>query len=178
MVDSFGLANAYVEEASLGTVSFEPTMEGSVTERPLADGRAEVIVLLRTKNALCWASDVESWPWPLLFGSQPWAVAEGAAPALGESTLHLVFTNPWPGHPLPDYNQLVIEPEAGQQLLSVDFQAKAYGPLHEAFGVAEGTPGRMTVQQVGLLEKGSGKGKAAADGYVVENVKLQAVGGG
>jgi hypothetical protein len=54
-VDYAGLVNAYIEEASGGTKSLGiMTTEGTITERKLPYGRAEVTVLLRTKNALTY----------------------------------------------------------------------------------------------------------------------------
>src|SRR5262249_30555113 len=46
LVDYAGLANAWIEEASKGSVSFDTEIDGLVIERPLADGRAKVSVLL------------------------------------------------------------------------------------------------------------------------------------
>ena len=54
LFDYAGLAADYLNHnfgISLGT-----TTSGSVTERPLADGRAEVTVILHTTNALAWVS--------------------------------------------------------------------------------------------------------------------------
>jgi hypothetical protein len=53
-VDYAGLANAKIEELSGGTISFGTTTSGTVTERALADGRAEVSARLHTTNALTW----------------------------------------------------------------------------------------------------------------------------
>jgi len=88
LVDYAGLANQYLGGA-LGT-----TMDGSVSEEPLADGRADVTVLVHTKNALTWAvAGFDSANGPLLFGHRAQDVAGGADAALGESTLQLRFIN-------------------------------------------------------------------------------------
>ena len=73
-VDYAGLANAKIEELSGGSISFDTTTEGTVTERPLRDGRAEVSVRLHTENALTWVTsggDDDACDFatdPLLFG--------------------------------------------------------------------------------------------------------------
>ena len=56
-VDYAGIANAYIEATSGGTRSLGTRMDGTVTERPLADGRAEIDVLLHTTKALTWVID-------------------------------------------------------------------------------------------------------------------------
>ncbi len=51
-VDYAGLANAYA-------AGKEPQITGTVKERPLKDGRAEVTVLLHTKNANLWVIELD-----------------------------------------------------------------------------------------------------------------------
>ncbi|MCX6926741.1 MAG: hypothetical protein NT154_26585, partial [Verrucomicrobia bacterium] len=58
-VDFTGDANQWIEERSGGAMSLGTETEGKVIERPLPDGRAEVTVLLHTKNALTWVME----PW-------------------------------------------------------------------------------------------------------------------
>src|SRR5439155_12126632 len=52
-VDYAGVAAAWLE--ANGGPSLGTHVGGSVTERPLADGRADVIVVINTSNALSWA---------------------------------------------------------------------------------------------------------------------------
>jgi hypothetical protein len=63
------------------------TTSGKVTERPLKDGRAEVQVILDTKNALTWAADPNPDPNadPPSFGYRPAELAADPSlvPALG-----------------------------------------------------------------------------------------------
>lgn len=168
-VDYAGLADDYLG-GILGTA-----FSGTVIERPLPDGRAHVHVILKTKNALTWVvDDPEDFAnGELLFGNR---AGEGE-PALGESFLEVKFINTAPGAPLPDLIQLAFSPEAGQELLFIAIRARAKGELHELFGVQEGTPGRATVVQTGLIYKYDEDSNAAvADGFPVERVDLKVVG--
>jgi hypothetical protein len=158
------------------------TLDGTVTERPLPDGRAEVTVVLHTRHALTWVFGDE-WPATVL-GSSAYSVAyEGAAPAWGDATTRLVFINPSAGYPFPSLTTLLGCPEPGQELVSLDITATASGPLHEAFGVPEGTPGMMTMQ-AGLVAGEGGalvpRGPMPADGWCPATfpVILRAVGSG
>jgi len=148
------------------------TLEGTVTERPLDTDHAEVTVVLHTRNALAWA-----WTVPdaqALFGSDPSSVVSGGEPALGESLLHVVFVNDGGlGAPLPCLTQAYCL----GQITYLGLQARATGPLHAAFGVAEGTGGRMTIQQLAAHGLAGVPGKGLDEyGWPVETVSLQAVG--
>ena len=178
-VDYSGLANKWIVDnggKSLGTET-----EGTIIERPLPDGRAEVTVLLHTRNALTWVSvyqpaiDPPLGDW--LFGHSAEDVLGGADPALGESILKWVFINDAPGAKLPDlFVEIVPLPPAPvpHQTIMLLMEASALGTLREAFGVPEGTPGRAQTTQTGLFQT-TGKG-ATADGYPAEHIKLQVVG--
>jgi hypothetical protein len=169
-VDYAGLANAYAGPG--------PQISGTVTERPLPDGTAEVTVRLLTKNANAWvieldlAGDVlgQIAGRPTLFGHRPADVLGGAAPALVDSFLHVVFINSEPGAPLPDMMQINGTPA----LMSLFFRASGPGPLTAEFGVAEGTPGRVTITQTGLFAT-HGQGTALADAFPAETLTLKVV---
>jgi len=161
-VDYAGLADDFA-----GGI-FGTQTTGSVTERALKDGRAEVHVRLSTTNALSWATVFGDFNGPLLFGHRAPDVLSGAEAALGESLLHVKFINTAPGAMLPDLIQLVFVPEPGQELIFISFVARANGPL------ADGTPGRMEVAQTGLFM--TGFHGAVADGFPAENIILRAVG--
>jgi hypothetical protein len=169
-VDYAGLADDY----AAGILGTQTT--GTVTERPLSDGRAEIHVRLHTKNALTWVvDDPADFNEPLLFGYRaPDLVPDGQEPALGESFLDVKFINTAPGDPLPDLIQLVVAPQAGQELVFLAFRARANGPLRGLFGVEDGTPGRVTVVQTGLFMTPF-RG-AVADGFPVERIELHVVG--
>ena len=165
--------SAGVDYAGLATEAYspgkKPQIEGTVTERPLADGRAEIRVQLHTKGANVWITGDAG---TLLFGHRPVDVAAGKGQALGDSFLDAVFINPKPGDPLPDLMQLLAE-NIGFEFIS--FHVSATGPLTEQFGVREGTPGRATITQVGLY-KPHVEGGVDGDNFPVENIKLQVIG--
>ncbi len=174
LVDYAGLANAIVGGA------FGTTLDGSINEVPLADGRAEVSVYLHTKNAFTWASDIStSFPGPTLFGHRLDEVIAGGDYALGESYLNLTFKNSEPGAPLPDLIQLIFCPEPGQELESIAFRARANGTLRAAFGVADGTAGRLEVTQTGLVAiagTANSNSRVALDAFPAEKIIIQPTG--
>jgi hypothetical protein len=166
-------------------VSFGTTMDGTVTERKLSDGRAEVTVRLHTKNALTWViegrvkeNDCDFAEGPLLFGHRLNDVLPpfNKDAALGDSFLQVVFINPMPGHPLPDLIQLFGFPEEGQQLRSFSFYASADGTLRAAFGVPEGTPGRAHTVQTGILFRMTPSTPFKVDGFAAEQINLKPTG--
>ena len=175
-VDYAGLADEYLG-GLLGT-----TTGGSITERPLGDGRAEYTVNLQTSNALAWAIPFDPTSTanqfgenPLLFGYRAPEVGAGAEAALAGSHLQVVFRH-FAGAPMPDLTRdLFVAPDPDLELVSISFQASAAGPLRALFGVPEGTPGRCAVTQTGVLFRGPFRG-ATADGFPAERVDLRAVG--
>jgi hypothetical protein len=183
-VDYAGIAAAFVG-SSLGT-----TISGSVHERPLADGRAEVSVILRTKNALTYVVgppfDIRNpsltGTGPLSFAYRPQDIVANPSlrPGLAESHLNLVFKNTAPGAPLPDaveaFFRGIVAP--GQELVSVSFRANAAGPLRALAGLGpDGTPGRCIVTQSGVLFRGGPHFSGArSDGFPVERVELRRTG--
>jgi hypothetical protein len=110
----------------------------------------------------------------LLFGARVPDVVLGAAAALGDSTLTVQFINTAPGAPLPDLIQLAAFPRPGQELKAIAIRAQADGELRAAFGVADGTPGRAEVIQVGLFL--AGFHGAVADGFPAERINLSRAG--
>jgi hypothetical protein len=157
-------------------------MSGSITERPLADGRAEVRVILHTTNALTFAVDdpegTFDFTGPLLFGQRLEADPGNcglppAQAALGNSHLNVTFTNTAPGAQLPDLIQLLVAPEDGQQLLSLKFRGQASGLIPDE---ADGTPGRVEVTQTGLLSPPLKSKPLNADGFPAEKIIIRAIG--
>ncbi len=171
-VDYAGLANAYAAGRA-------PVISGTVTERPLPDGKAEVTVLLHTKNANVWVIELDLSGdvlaqiagKPTLFGHRPADVLAGEEQALGDAFLHVVFINSAPGAPLPDLLQINGTPD----VKFLGFDTHAQGPLTAEFGVPEGTPGRCTIIQTGLFMT-QGKGLALEDSFPAENITLGVVG--
>ena len=168
--DYAGLANEAIKAATGGAVDLGTTTSGSVTERPLPDGRAEVEVVLHTRNANTFGQSAcnNFNTDPLTFGHRPADVIAGAEAALGNGTFHVKLINTAPGAPLPDLF------EAEVTMLSITYTA--FGKLHSPSGFAEGTPGRLTCIQSGLFF--TGFHGAVEDGFPAENILIQAVGGG
>lgn len=181
-VDYAGLANGSFDCDGIGfpggTTSFGTTMDGTIVERPLRDGRAEVTVVLHSRNALAWVADggVDgNFAGPLLFGNRVCDVIAGAEPALVDSQLQVVFTIPARGAALPDLIKLFFAPDLGQELISLAFRAQGSGELRSAFGVADGTAGRLTIAQTGTLSR-TRFGGATGDGFPAELINLRVVG--
>jgi hypothetical protein len=175
-VDYAGLADYWA-----GGV-FGTTFSGQVIERPLADGRALVEVLLHTDNALTWVVDGFDFNGDLLFGNRAPEVdgPDAAEAALGKSNLKVKFINTEPGAELPDLIQLFFLPELGQELLSFHSNNQAKGPLKALFGVPAGKPGLTHGVQVGLIgnpQCGADSPSAVADCFPAERIELQVVKG-
>lgn len=152
-----------------------PRFSGRVTERLLPDGRAEVHVRLRISDAITFIwrdeNDFIDFPeGPELFGYRASEIAAGAPVALGDGWMTLRFIHTDAGGPLPDLVQLAFAPEEGQELISVTFHGAARGPLREASGYPEGTPGWGGTQQVGLFTA------STPDGFPVEWVRYRPIG--
>ena len=163
-VDYAGLADDWLN-GLLGT-----EFDGTVRERPLADGRAQVRVVLHTKNALTWVVEGDDFATsPLIFGYRAPDVAAGETPGLADSHMNIVFINSEPGAPLPDLMQLAFAPEPGQELRFLKINATANGPL-----VPDGTPAKATVTQTGIFR--TPFMGAVSDGFPVERIKIQEVG--
>jgi hypothetical protein len=176
-VDYAGLADNWIIDASGGTVSFDT---GQVVERPLPDGRAEVDVNLHTTNALTWVVDGGDFAnGDLLFGNRAPDVLAGADAVLGDINFRVKFINTAPGDPLPDLLQLAIEPLPGQEFLSfLAANVHADGSFHEAFGVPEGTRGKVQIVERGLLTNPGQGSFAGDDGFPVERINLIVTGRG
>jgi len=184
LFDYAGLANDYL--ILQGHASLDTTTDGNITERPLADGRAEVSVILHTTNALAWASDPtppsDPNTSPTLFGNRAAQVLTGATPALGDSVLKVVFKNTAPGAPLPDLVKAFILPNGalpGQELVSLAFRGTATGPLHALAGLGpDGTPGLCLVVQTGLdfTKTFNPKSRPGVDHFPAELVELRRIG--
>ncbi len=130
------------------------TCEGTVTETPRRDGRAEVSIVIHARNVLTWAVNptIDFLTDPLVFGCRwPDLVENQETPflALGECLFQIKFISSAPGAPLPDLAELFTC--HGEDVLLCNFKGQAHGPLRAAFGVPDGTPGMVqTAQQNGL----------------------------
>ncbi len=152
-IDYAGLADLWI--TGEGGDSFGTEFSGSVTERPLRDGRTLVKVVLHTTNALVWAfedCDFDFGEAPTIFGHRAPAVLDGASAVLGSSLLRVTFiTSAAPGDDLPDLLQIAICPEAGQEFVSLSFVATASGEFTEDSDFPDGTPAVLHTTQTGLF---------------------------
>lgn len=171
--DYFGRSNA-ASNLNLGT-----KVDGSITENPRRDGRADVHVILHASNALtyCWDSAA---PGPtledqLVFGHSAAQVFAGADAGLGDDLLTVDFINPAPGAPLPNLTNLIYAPIAGQQLKKISVVITADGTLRALFGVPDGTPGMAHTTQRGMFTS-PGLPNNGQDTYPAEHVKIWATG--
>jgi hypothetical protein len=135
-VDYLGVANRWADGA------FGTQINGTVTERALSDGRAQVDVTLQATHALTFVT-AGTPPAPLLFGHYAPDVLAGVDGAFGRTSFHISFINTAPGAPLPDIIQVLFLPAAGQEAIQVNIASTATGTLRSAFGVPDGTPGML-----------------------------------
>jgi len=148
-IDYAGLAAEYALSQGL---DFGTQVNGTVTERPVSDGRALVRVNLVTTNAFTWVvSGFNTATSPVIFGNRIAEVLAGVAPALGDCTLSIEFLNFFPGAPLPDLLLVLVPPENGfpVALRRLTFTASALGEVH-IDGVPDGTLGVATVTHLNL----------------------------
>jgi hypothetical protein len=60
--------------------------------------------------------------------------------------LVLKFTLLAPGAPLPDVVGIIFAPLLGESLDLLRFDGDSYGQLRSAFGIPDGTPGKLTIR--------------------------------
>ncbi len=167
-VDYAGGAARYLERHGYG--SLDTKTAGSITERRLPDGRAEVTLVLHTTNALTFMSAFGIVPPPSvpesaetdprLFGASVQDILGPLhrRPALADSELIMVFINPRMGAPMPDLVQ-VFAFGAVLDLKLISFSANATGSL------PNGAPATAAVRQLGVFTT-----PAVADGgFVTES---------
>ena len=139
------------QDAAFLGLNLGTTTSGTVSERPLADGRAEVTVNLTTHNAFAWATQFlpDFTNGSVLFGYTPTQLQANPnlRPPLAGSHLQLVAIIPTPGSPLPDIvNDFILgNAPTGEELVSVSFRATATG-LTPA-----GEQATLVVSQTGVL---------------------------
>lgn len=170
---------AGITDKTLG-LGLGTAFKGLITERPLSDGRAEVVVTLETQNALIWVADLggafdaqafDCDSCRLLFGATGREVLNNAAPALGRSFFQLVLKNTAVGAPLPDIFSAFITGNTyrdGQELLSVSFHAEASGFL------PNGEKGQVTIDQIGRVAM-RGEKNVFQDEFDVERIEVKPV---
>jgi hypothetical protein len=147
VADYAGLASKYLLEASGGAIDLGTEIAGTVEERALDDGRAEITVRLRVSNALVYSvAGCDMSAGPAEFGYLVPEILGGATPAVGDAQLLARFIDLAPGRPLPDLTKIASFPEFGQEFDVVVFDAAAQGALREIHGVPEGTEGKASIK--------------------------------
>jgi hypothetical protein len=153
-----------------GGPAFNPSFSGSVTERDLPDGTVEIHVIHHFTNTHVVARDQTlptppGDPAPAILGynaAELFAHPELQS-AVASGTLQARFILPHPDFPLPNLAEV--------NLLSISIRFQGSGPLREAFGVAEGTPGKVIANQTGLFNI-PGQGNGVADGFPAELINV------
>jgi hypothetical protein len=156
VVDYAGLDAEAVEAESDGAITVPTKISGSVIERLLSDGRTEVHVTLRTRNALTYivAFALPDTFGSTIFGASPSEVAAGAKlPSLGDSLLEAVYiVDRAPGGTMEDLVHVIFQTA---DWLSIKFFASASGECRGASGVPEGTAGRASITADGTARSAS-----------------------
>jgi len=174
IVDMDGRVAAWI--VANGGQASGPRLSGTVTERVLPDGRAEVTVQETIRNAITYAwldaNDFADFPdGPKLFGYRSEEIAQGAMPALSNASFGITFIVPNPGAPLPDFAHLAFAPDPGQEIVFSHFSSVGHGPLRSGSGYADGTSGMASTEQIGNFRTSGGG--ATADGFPVEHVSVR-----
>jgi hypothetical protein len=162
-VDYTGKVNAYI--VAHGGADQGTTVSGTVLERPLKDGTAEITVQLQLQNAVTWGYQTSGSSTPLVFGHFPNDIVTGADAALGTVNLNLRFHISAPGAPLADLWTLFSSGALDFEQLNVIAQ----GTFRAAYGVADGTRGFTQSTQTGTLQS-NGKGGPRGDFYPAEHI--------
>jgi len=177
-VDYAGISAQYLKDNVGLDVGTE--VSGFISERPLKDGRAEVMVVLHTTNAVAWAQDCTydfGFGIASAFGEYQADLLANPSlvPALAHSNMVVKFKNTAPGAPLPNLLCTVGVGDCteGFELLSLYFRANGAGPLHVSSGFAEGTWGKLVITETGIFRPGpytSDNSRVAFDGWPAERV--------
>ena len=168
-IDYVGIDDALVASETgkrLGTC-----ISGTIKERTLADGRAEVTIRIDFRNALAVAAAVDITVDPVsvayVFGHNVFQVLEGARPSLVDGHMTVVLINHAPNAPLPDLLRLGEgspwgPAEPGQELVSVRIAASGKG------FTPEGTPATLKVHQHGV-DLNTGEARFFAEEVVIKS---------
>lgn len=173
-VDFNGTTAAYL--ASHGGKILNTQVTGKIDEVAQKDGRAKVTVSIHTTNALTFAvtydpNSPEPFPYmnnPLDFGVRPAELLLDTTlvPALGTADFSFTFYNAAVGDTIPDFLDLVAT--RFEDIIDVRFHSIANGVFHTSSGYAEGTTGKLKIDQIGLFK--TGFHGAVGDGFPTENV--------
>jgi hypothetical protein len=145
--------------------------DGQVTERARKDGRADVHVVLHARNVLAYAYDTSQGS-AIVFGHTAPQIKVGADPALADVLLTVDFINKAPGAPLPSLARLSFFPSANYTLGKLALVTSADGTFRAAYGVDEGTPGKMQITQRGIYDAPGIANSQPPDYFPAEHVNL------
>ncbi len=172
LFEYLGNADQWLQQQSGGSLSLGTEITGTVKERPLPGGRAEIHITVHARNILAWMTHIESYVLdPLVFGYRVTDVLAGAPPSLGDFHMNIRFIVPEQNAPIPDLFQLIVMPEPEQELLHLSVNMSAVGILHEGSGYPEGTLGLVRVVQVYPPLPNSTYGT----GWAVERIDIQPI---
>jgi hypothetical protein len=152
LIDYAGVAARYIVEQSGGVINLGTQTTGTIIERTLPSGKAEVSVNLRTTNALSWVIPIDfnnpDFSVAPIFGSKAAEVLRSNTAALATVELRVTFINSAPGAPLPDLIQVIfnLTPQ-DTALFNYAFQATARGLL------CDGSAATLTVSQTGNVSR-------------------------
>jgi hypothetical protein len=146
-------------------------VDGRITVRPLADGRAYVTIMTKTKNAICWGGQGDGTGYITgiylhAFGYTPPQIVNGAEASLGDGMTIEEFIMPSPDSSL--YDMYPYE--------RVSTVINCSGQLRYGSGYPDGTPGRAHTTQEGLYSTGVPSGCPAGDCWPTERVDFFPVG--
>jgi len=160
VIDYAGKINDYI--VAHGGTGVGTTISGTVMQRALKDGKAEITVLLHLQHAIVYAYQGSS----LVFGHTQTDILSGSDPALATVNFTLKFTISAPGAPLNDLSTIVFSQHAEvfQQLNAI-----GQGTFRAAYGVADGTPGIAQTTQTGTLQS-QGNGGPRGDHFPAEHI--------
>jgi len=84
---------------------------------------------------------------PLEFGRRAQEVLAGATASLADAIFYARYLVPVPGRPLQDLVQIVFFAVPGEAIAETRFKARSHGELRAAFGVPDGTPGKLKIKE-------------------------------
>lgn len=155
--------------AQNGGPNLGTSVTGTINERALPDGRANVQVNLHTKHALVWVEDLAIVNiGPPVFGQWATKVVKGAPPSFVDCNFTLDFTNTAPGAPLPDLIELLFVFNPAREVHALTIRCTGVGDL------AAGGKGQLVLSQTANFRT-SFVGKGVADGFPAEVLKITPV---
>jgi hypothetical protein len=176
-VDYLGVIDRFF--ATPNGVPLGTTFDGHVTERVREDGKTEVHVVLFTQHALGAVGQGATLTpattvWGRLAG---FAIPRRLGMSFCDVRLDLRYaTSDPPGATLPRLVPLLFTPRKDQELIQVHVSASGDGELRALFGVEDGTPGRMTVNQKGIFNAAFEGGVADWEPFPGSLIELRPVG--